>query len=92
MRLTILGKFMDRLTHFILPFSCHILGSFAVGSLILRSKIGLELSKDYAAFAKAKGLSSRDVLLKHALKKRYFPSYFRCRKRHGRLFEWFLNN
>lgn len=68
-----LEKIADRARHFILPLTSYMLGSFTVGTLILRSKILEEYHQEYVRTAVAKGLSAKDVLVKHILKNAVFP-------------------
>ena len=68
-----MGKIWDRARHFILPLGTYMMGSFTVGSLILRNKILEEYHQGYVATARSKGLSAWTVLTKHVLKNAIFP-------------------
>lgn len=71
--LTSFEKIVDRTRHFILPLASYMLGSFTVGTLILRSKILEEYNQEYVRTAIAKGLTKKAVLVKHILKNAVFP-------------------
>lgn len=66
-------KIIDRAKHFILPLSTYMLGSFTVGSLILRNKIHEEYRQDYVTTARSKGLKGTTILTRHILKNAVFP-------------------
>src|SRR5512138_3687561 len=59
--------------HMILPVFCLVAIQVAAYSRYLRSSILEVLSQDYVRTARAKGLSSRAVLLKHALRNAILP-------------------
>lgn len=58
----------NRLSHIILPLSVIILNHFWYYTYILKDKLSQELLKEYSLFAKSKGLSSFNILVKHCLK------------------------
>ena len=70
------GKIIDRAKHFILPLASYMLGSFTVGTLILRSKILEEYHQDYykksalryALYRKACGRDARLKQLEQKMK------------------------
>ena len=71
--LTIWGKIIDRVYHFILPLTCYILGSFTTLALLMKNSLLDEIKKDYIRTARAKGLSDRVIYLKHALRNALIP-------------------
>jgi len=68
-----LGKFIDRVHHFILPLICYMLGSFTTLTLLMKNSILDEIKKDYIRTARAKGIDERTVYLKHALRNALVP-------------------
>lgn len=71
--LTMTGKFLDRLHHFILPLICYTIGSFTSLTLLMKNSLLEEIKKDYVRTARAKGLSERVVYLRHALRNALIP-------------------
>ena len=67
------GKIWDRIWHFILPVTVLSLGSFAFLSKQMRSSMLEVIRQDYIRTAKAKGLSDRKVIYKHALRNSLIP-------------------
>jgi microcin C transport system permease protein len=59
--------------HFVLPFTCYILGSFAFLTELQKKSMLEELKKDYIRTARAKGLSEKDVYFKHAFRNALIP-------------------
>jgi peptide/nickel transport system permease protein len=57
----------DVLLHLLLPVACLTYGSLAVISRYLRSSMLEAMGQDYVRTARAKGLSERRVVLRHAL-------------------------
>jgi peptide/nickel transport system permease protein len=68
-----LGKIGDFGTHLILPTITLSLLSFASWSRYMRSSIVETRSADYVRLARAKGLSSTRVLIKHSLRNSLIP-------------------
>lgn len=64
---------IDRLTHLILPAIMLAMLSIAVWSRYLRSSMLDVVKQDYIRTAKAKGLSSRAVFVRHALRNALIP-------------------
>ena len=63
----------DRFMHFFLPITILSLGSFAFISRQMRSSMLEVIRQDYIRTARAKGLSERKVILKHALRNSLIP-------------------
>lgn len=57
----------DLAAHLVLPVVCLACGSVAVLARLLRSSMLEEMGQDYVRTARAKGLSTRKVVLRHAL-------------------------
>ncbi len=67
------ARFWDTAWHLVLPIFCMTYGSLAVLSRYMRSAM-LEVSRqDYITTARAKGLSERSVIYKHALRNSLIP-------------------
>ena len=68
-----LGKVWDRIVHFILPLVSYMVGSFTVLTMLQKNSLMDEIKKDYVRTARAKGLSEKVVLMKHALRNSLIP-------------------
>ena len=66
-------KFWDRTHHAILPITCYMIGSFTVLTLLMKNSLLEEVKLDYVRTARAKGLSERAVIFKHALRNALIP-------------------
>ncbi|MBN1355942.1 ABC transporter permease subunit [bacterium] len=66
-------KILDRIHHFIAPLICYMIAEFTTLTLLMKNSIIEEISKDYCRTARAKGLDSRTVVLKHALRNALIP-------------------
>lgn len=71
--LSFLGKVGDRFMHFFLPVTISSLASFAFLSRQMRSSMLEVIRQDYIRTARAKGLSEKKVVLKHALRNSLIP-------------------
>ena len=71
--LTLWGKIIDRVHHFILPLICYMIGSFTVLTMLMKNSLLDEVKKDYIRTARAKGVSEKGVYLKHALRNALIP-------------------
>ena len=71
--LSLWGKIVDRVHHFILPLICYRIGSFTVLTMLMKNSLLDEIKKDYIRTARAKGLSEKIVYLKHALRNALIP-------------------
>lgn len=64
---------MDLARHFILPFTCYVIGSFAFLTELTKKSMLDELQKDYCRTARAKGQSEALVYGKHAFRNALIP-------------------
>jgi microcin C transport system permease protein len=71
--LSLWGKIIDRVHHFILPLICYMIGSFTVLTMLMKNSLLDEIKKDYIRTARSKGLSEKTVYLKHALRNALIP-------------------
>jgi len=71
--LTWLGKVTDYLWHITLPVTAMVLGSFAVSAMLTKNSVLEEIRKHYMLTARAKGLSQRQALYRHALRNALIP-------------------
>jgi peptide/nickel transport system permease protein len=67
------GKFFDRLKHLILPVLVGSFGGLAGFSRYMRSNMLEVIRQDYIRTARAKGLSEKAVIYKHALRNALLP-------------------
>lgn len=71
--LGLLAKIADYLHHMFLPLVCYTMGSFATLTLVMKNSLLEQLRLDYVTTARAKGLSEKRVILKHALRNALLP-------------------
>lgn len=71
--LSIWGKLCDLSYHLFLPLICYTIGSFASLTLLMKNSLLEELRKDYLTTARAKGLSEKVVILRHAVRNALIP-------------------
>lgn len=67
------GWLLDAVWHLALPVACMTYGGFAVMSKVMRGAMLENLSADYVRTARAKGLSERFVLWRHAFRNSLLP-------------------
>ncbi|MBI1369665.1 MAG: ABC transporter permease subunit [Planctomycetes bacterium] len=67
------GWLLDRCWHLVLPVACLTYGGFAFLSKLMRSAMLENLSADFVRTARAKGLSERVVLWRHAFRNSLLP-------------------
>jgi peptide/nickel transport system permease protein len=67
------GWLMDRIWHVVLPVTCLVYGGFAVLSKQTRAAMLENFNADYVRTAKAKGVSPRDVVLRHVFRNSLLP-------------------
>lgn len=67
------AKFTDRAHHLILPLFCWTYSTFAYLSRQMRGGMVSVLNQDYIRTARAKGLSERTVIWKHAIRNSLLP-------------------
>lgn len=71
--MSIWEKLKDVAHHLFLPLLCYTIGSFASLTLLMKNSLLEELNKDYLTTARAKGLSERRVVLRHAVRNALIP-------------------
>jgi microcin C transport system permease protein len=71
--LSFMGKMLDRIYHFVLPLTCYLIGSFTTLTLLMKNSLLDEIKKDYIRTARAKGLSERVVVMRHAFRNALIP-------------------
>lgn len=71
--MSLFGKAKDLLHHLTLPLICYMVGHFATITLLTKNSVLENLASDYVRTARAKGLSPRVVLFKHALRNSLIP-------------------
>ena len=67
------GWLLDWVWHLVLPVACMTYGGFAVMSKVMRGAMLDNLSADFVRTARAKGLSERVVLWRHAFRNSLLP-------------------
>lgn len=67
------GWLLDALWHLVLPVACMTYGGFAVMSKVMRGAMLDNLSADFVRTARAKGVSDRVVLWRHAFRNSVLP-------------------
>ncbi len=67
------GYLVDLIWHIILPVACAVYGGFAILSKQTRAAMLENYSADYVRTAKAKGVSSKDVMFVHVLRNSLLP-------------------
>lgn len=67
------GKILDRISHFVLPLTCYVIGNFTVLTFLMKNSLLEEIKLDYVRTARAKGLDERTVVYKHALRNALIP-------------------
>lgn len=66
-------RLLDYLHHLVLPLTCYTVGSFAMLTFLVKNSLLEQLSQDYILTARAKGVSEKVVVLKHALRNALLP-------------------
>ncbi len=66
-------KISDRVSHFILPLTCYMIGSFTTLTVLMKNSMLEEVKRDYVRTARSKGLPEKQVLFKHALRNALIP-------------------
>lgn len=67
------GKIIDRAHHFVLPLICYMIGGFTELSVLMRNSMLDVIKSDFVRTARAKGLSEKVVVFKHALRNALIP-------------------
>jgi len=68
-----LAKIKDYFHHMFLPLTCYTIGSFATLTMLMKNSLIEQLRMDYIVTARAKGLSDRAIIYKHALRNALLP-------------------
>lgn len=71
--LSVGGQILDRISHLILPVFVSAIGGLAGFSRYMRSNMLEVIRQDYILTARAKGLSEKTVIYKHALRNALLP-------------------
>ena len=71
--LSLVGRILDRVYHFILPLTCYVMGGFTELSMLVRNSMLDVIKSDYIRTARAKGLSNKIIYFKHALRNALIP-------------------
>jgi microcin C transport system permease protein len=71
--LTFFGKVWDLIHHTILPVICYMISSFATLTILMKNSLLDNLNQDYILTAFSKGLSTKAVVFKHALRNSLIP-------------------
>jgi microcin C transport system permease protein len=71
--LSFFGQILDRIHHFVLPTICYLIGGFTELTLLTRNSMLDIIKADYIRTARAKGLSEKKVVYKHALRNALIP-------------------
>lgn len=66
-------KIIDRAHHMFLPMLCYMITSFTVLTFLMKNSLLDEIKLDYVRTARAKGLSEKVVIYKHALRNALIP-------------------
>lgn len=66
--LTTWGQIVDRAHHFLLPLICYMIGGFTSVSYLMRNSMLEVVKMDYVRTARAKGVSERVIMYKHAFR------------------------
>ena len=67
------GGLLDRASHLVLPAACLTYGSLAFFARLIRASVAETRSADYVLAARARGLSRRQALWKHAFRNALLP-------------------
>lgn len=67
------GRFLDRAHHFVLPLICYLIGGFTELTMLMRNSMLDVIRSDYIRTARAKGLTEKVVVFKHALRNALIP-------------------
>lgn len=70
---TFFQKIGDRIHHFVLPLTCYMIGGFTELTMLMRNSMLEVIKQDYIRTARAKGMTEKRVVLKHALKNALIP-------------------
>lgn len=71
--LNFIGKFKDRLHHFILPLIVYVVAGFTTHTMLMRNSMLEVIRQDFIRTARAKGLSEWIINFRHALRNALIP-------------------
>ncbi len=71
--LTTFGQIWDFVKHMFLPVVASLIGGFTVMTMLMKNSMLEVIRSDYIRTARAKGLSERQVVFKHALRNAILP-------------------
>jgi len=67
------AKILDRAHHFVLPLLCYMISGFTALTFLMKNSLLDEIKLDYVRTARAKGLSEKVVVYRHALRNALIP-------------------
>ncbi len=67
------ARIWDRVSHFLMPLTCYMVGSFTTLTVLMKNSMLEEVKRDYVRTARSKGLAENIVLFKHALRNALIP-------------------
>ncbi len=71
--LSFIEQVWDRVHHFILPLLCYMIGGFTALTFLMKNSLLDEIKLDYVRTARAKGLTEKMVVYRHALRNALIP-------------------
>jgi microcin C transport system permease protein len=71
--LGVLAKIKDYVWHMFLPLLCYTIGSFATLTMLMKNSLLEQLKLDYITTARAKGLTEKLIVTRHALRNAILP-------------------
>lgn len=71
--LTLWDQVKDYCWHVFLPLICYTIGSFATLTMLMKNSLMEQLKQDYITTARAKGLTEKLVISRHALRNALLP-------------------
>lgn len=71
--LSLFHKITDYIYHMFLPITCYTIGGFASLTMLMKDSLLEQLSCDYMLTARAKGLTQKQAIIKHALRNALLP-------------------
>ncbi len=72
-QLTLIGRFLDRARHMLLPVLCYVAGNFAVLTMLMKNALLDQISRDYIRTVFAKGGNRKRAVWGHALRNAMIP-------------------
>lgn len=68
-----IGQFLDYVRHMFLPVVASLVGGFTVMTMLMKNSMLEVIRSDYIRTARAKGLSEKQIVFKHALRNAILP-------------------